>query len=92
MIPININNGIANSVVFVIIPKIRFGNPVKNDCSKVPVIIPINAKINDVPANEKATGKPSKRTTIIVKNNISAIHSIIYCFKAKVVLIKIDID
>jgi hypothetical protein len=78
--PIKINNGTANNVVLVIIPKTRLGKPVKKACSKEPLIIPIIANISEVPARVNATGNPNKSTIIIAANNRRAIHSIVILF------------
>ena len=74
--PMNTNRGTATSVSLVMMPKIRFGSPDNSASLKTPVTTPAAANSNAVPPSVKATGKPASSTTMTVRNNSSATHSI----------------
>ena len=87
VMPMNMNRGIANSVVLVMIPYNLFGSPIKKASSKTPKIIPIKAKIRDVPANAKATGIPINKIAMMIMNrrrerySTTMISSVLYSYR-----------
>jgi hypothetical protein len=73
-----INKGTATKFVLVISPNSLLGIVPSKEESKVPEIMPMPANIRAVPAKEKATGKPAKRTKQMTPNINRGMSSIIF--------------
>ena len=68
MTPMNTKTGSAISVSLLMMPKMRLGNALRNEGSKIPVIMPIRAKIRATPASVNATGNPASKDKPAARN------------------------
>ena len=67
--PMKTKTGTAMSISLVMMPNMRLGNALRKAGSKLPVMIPIRAKIRATPASVNATGKPASREIPAAKNS-----------------------
>ena len=83
VMPIKTNKGTATNVWLVTIPKTLLGINPRIVATKIPKIIPMNAKRRPTPAKVAATGYPATKTKKVTANINKERYSIIssHCFE-----------